>query len=225
MTINQWYAFDTETGGLSPWEHPLLSVGTAYFKDGRVLNQSEFLVTPDPEKTISPKALEINGLDVGALEEAEDAFHHRDAGEVMRINLQSMQESGVPLVGHNMTFDITYIMVNAGRPGAELGSEYMFFDTKLLVRHFAPEHQHKNLGELCEMFGIPLDNAHNAVADATATGLLFGALLREYPEIESWSAEELRAIMEEEFDGQTAGYSGRLAFDRFGSATEMSMRD
>ena len=126
MTINQWYAFDTETGGLSPWEHPLLSVGTAYFKDGRVLNQSEFLVTPDPEKTISPKALEINGLDVGALEEAEDAFHHRDAGEVMRINLQSMQESGVPLVGHNMTFDITYIMVNAGCPGAELGSEYMF---------------------------------------------------------------------------------------------------
>lgn len=225
MAINQWYAFDTETGGLSPWEHPLLSVGTAYFADGIALTQSELLVAPDPEKTISPKALEINGLDIKALKETEDTFHHRDAGEVMRINLQSMQESGVPLVGHNMTFDITYIMVNAGCPGAELGSEYMFFDTKLLVRHFAPEHQHKNLGELCEMFGIPLDNAHNAVADATATGLLFGALLREYPEIESWSAEELRAIMEEEFDGQTAGYSGRLAFDRFGSATEMSMRD
>lgn len=225
MAINEWYAFDTETGGLSPWEHPLLSVGTAYFADGIALTQSELLVAPDPEKTISPKALEINGLDIEALKETEDTFHHRDAGETMFEQIRYMRNQGVPIVGHNMTFDITYIMVNAGFPGMELEPEYMFYDTKLLVRHFAPEHQRKNLGELCEMFGIPLDNAHNAVADATATGLLFGALLREYPEIESWSAEELRAIMEEEFDGQTAGYSGRLAFDRFGSATEMSMRD
>lgn len=220
MTFTRWYAFDTETGGLSPWEHPLLSVGSAHFKDGEVTSTSEFLVVPDPTKSISPKALEINNIDV-ALAEAE-GMPHADAGKRMVASFEEKKNAGIPIVGHNMTFDITYAMVNAGLGGAELGSEYLFFDTKLLVRHLRPQDSDKHLGQLCDLFGIDLTDAHNAAADAVATGLLFGALLREYPEIESWTADELREIMSSEFDAQVEGHVNWTSFDRFGSATSMS---
>jgi DNA polymerase III epsilon subunit-like protein len=40
----------------------------------------------------------------------------------------------------------------------------------------------RNLGALCEFYGVKLDGAHDATADALAAGRVAWALCRDYPE-------------------------------------------
>lgn len=219
---NDIIAFDTETSGLSPWDNALLSIGIAlFYPDGEIMSASETLIIPDPDKIIDPIAMQINGLDTSVCNKNGVPAHDASTDLINTIIEQS--QKGIPVVGHNMTFDITFAMVNAGREGEEIPEECLLVDTRLLAEYFNPN-DNLHLDELCTKYGINLRYHHYAAYDAAATGKLFLALKNEYPEIATWTASDMRNVMNSQFDKQAQRYrtAGRLAFDRFGSATTVA---
>ena len=99
--------FDTETGGLDPLTHIILSIGLVSFDGDR---RKEIFVR-EPEIVTHPRSMLVNGIDLdwirhnglsprGAVAEVE-AF--LDAVAPNRPELPAM------LVGHNVAFDMAYM--------------------------------------------------------------------------------------------------------------------
>ena len=58
----------------------------------------------------------------------------------------------------------------------------------------------RNLGALCELYGVKLDNAHDATADATAAARLAWKQVRStYPELAQMSTDELMEFQAVEY--------------------------
>lgn len=91
--------------------------------------------------------------------------------------------SGLPLVGHNLSFDLGYLY----RDGLDLLPKQKFYDTLSIARHtlkgrkgdedFDYDVYDYKLDTLCEYYGILFSGAHRASADALATGKLFYELV------------------------------------------------
>ncbi|PPH48574.1 DNA polymerase III subunit epsilon [Rathayibacter sp. AY1C9] len=83
---------------------------------------------------------------------------------------------GRVVVAHNASFERRFLTAELARLGVEttLSSE-MLLCTMQLAREFLPG-AGRSLADCCAAFDIPLENAHRAVVDATATG----RLLAEY---------------------------------------------
>ena len=83
-----------------------------------------------------------------------------------------------PLVGHNIDFDYTFIRKNFESTDLTM-PESPLYDTLSLARSFIYFHNSFSLGSLCDYYGIKIENAHRAGADALATGKLFLYLIQE----------------------------------------------
>ena len=83
-----------------------------------------------------------------------------------------------PIVGMNVAYDLTIMHRDALRHGVmslveitkTLNLTVPCIDVYVLDKHVDPYRKgFRNLGALCETYRVPLDNAHNAEADALAT--------------------------------------------------------
>jgi DNA polymerase-3 subunit epsilon len=88
---------------------------------------------------------------------------------------------GVPLVGMKLDYDLTILDVLGGRfwgQGlAQQGWRGPVFDVGVLDRHFDSERQgRRTLGDLCAHYGVELEDAHDAWADAVASVRVLFAL-------------------------------------------------
>ena len=103
---------------------------------------------------------------------------------------------GAILVGHNVrSFDYAMLKTEFLRMGRLAPQPKAIMDTLELVRRLKLPRPHR-LGAMCQRYGIRLEAAHTAAADAAATMLLFwrlsvehaGAFRRPLPELERWIA-------------------------------------
>jgi DNA polymerase-3 subunit epsilon len=107
---------DTETGGLNPLEHSLLSVGLV---SGDGTRTDEFFVS-EPKMVTNPRSMAVNRLDPAQV--ARDGLE--PAETVARIEAFLDAYPGprpVMVVGHNVAFDVAflrrlYAMANAPFP-------------------------------------------------------------------------------------------------------------
>lgn len=107
MAKNNLVIIDTETGGLSPREHSLLTIGMVFVKDGEIRHKKEWFVKHDVYN-VSAKAMEINGINLvehdrkaQPIEDIRKEFH-RIMEEIYPISKPSV-------VGHNISFDIGFV--------------------------------------------------------------------------------------------------------------------
>lgn len=101
---------DTETGGLDPARHALLSVGLV---DSLTDQMWGSLVRPAPGLGIEEEALGVNGLSVSLLE--EDGFAEGDVvGMIERIGKKCR---GAVLAGCNVGFDVGFLRAAFERCG------------------------------------------------------------------------------------------------------------
>lgn len=153
---------DTETGGLDPAVHPLLSL--AFYNPDHIFYdriKNEWF-------TCDPDALAINKLD------PNEGFGRE---EFRKRVFEFWENCGKPkfeLIGHNIGFDVSFIkQLNLPK---EMFN-YHVIDTSTLM--FVLKDRKKipdikwNLKALCNHFGVVLDDAHNALADAKATYELY----------------------------------------------------
>jgi DNA polymerase-3 subunit epsilon len=178
---------DTETGGLDPRYHSLLSVGVALWIDGRIVDTEQYFIKRDIYK-VTMEALEVNKLNVievckkgiseGNLFNSISTFLGRNEIDPLR--------RGVPrltLGGHNINFDVGFLKEADAYLFNQMFS-YRTVDTSAIARFLV------DLGKLPEdlrggssqklldyfKIGDP-DKRHDSLADAIDAANLYNALL------------------------------------------------
>ena len=178
---------DTEASGLPKnWELPYSAQNNwpfcvqvawiLYKKDGQKLKQeNHYIIEPDFE--IEKSATKIHGITLSFLQK-----NGQSRKEVMKMLADDVIKYQPLVIGHFMLFDFHMIAVDFYRTGIEnpVKSE-MTFCTMVATTHLVknPVKKFFKLGELYEaLFGLPLNDQHNALVDAKATAECFFELVK-----------------------------------------------
>jgi predicted DnaQ family exonuclease/DinG family helicase len=163
MAQRIYVALDLETTGLDPKRDAIMEIGAVRFTDGVVLDRFATLV--NPQRPIPLRIQQLTGIrdaDVAHAPRLEDVLPELRA-------FVSSQTSAV--IAHNAPFDMGFLRargVNFQRPA---------LDTLELATILLPGQASYSLGELCHRLQIPLVDAHRALDDAAAAGVLFERLV------------------------------------------------
>lgn len=168
-----WYdrdlvVFDVETTGVDPEAGDrVVEVGVARFRQGHCVGSWGGVV--HPQRPIPSEVAEIHGIDDAAVKDAPpftSVLPH-----VIRLSRDAHP------VAYRAEFDKRFLLSEVSRLSVDLDAVPMFnpkirwVDPLVWVRRNASLYGNK-LAEVCERWGIALDQAHRATADARATGAL-----------------------------------------------------
>lgn len=164
--MDSFIAIDVETANNE--RSSICSVGAVKVRDGIITDRRYTLVRPEPD-WYAWHCTRVHGLT------AEDTFDAPSFGTVWR-QWQPWLE-GLPLVAHNAQFDAGCIREACRIYGLEAPDTFLC--TLQAARKSIPRGMcaSKSLDSLCEYFGIPLKNHHNALDDAEACAKLAIVLL------------------------------------------------
>ena len=168
----RYIAVDIETSGLSPVKDKIIEIGASLYVDGEIQRTFSSLVKPQLA-SLPERITELTGITEEMLTNAPLE------SEVMEQFLEFVEED-VPLLGHNILFDYSFLKVAAGRLGQNF--ERKGFDTLRLARLCHPELPAKTLAAMCEFYHIENKHAHRAYEDAIAAAELFEKLKSGFSE-------------------------------------------
>lgn len=155
---------DVETTGLDPEQNDIIEFAAVRrTPDGREAAKFHFYVDIERPETVQAKALEINGY-TSELWAAQGALSPSTAW-------QTLVDSGILddaiVAGHNVGFDVAFLKSTFKRHGIKYRMDYHLFDTvTLALEHLQPFVSSVSLVAVCVALGIPVRDAHTALADA-----------------------------------------------------------
>lgn len=163
---------DFETTGINPQKDRILQMAAVIVTGaGEVIHSFDTVVKPEQPEEYEHGAEHIHGIS------REHVAHGMPLSEALE-KLWSLSEGHV-ITAHNARFDIGFLHAETQRMGMSQRVN-TFLDTLTLARRADTEKTRKHsLGALCQHYGIELDHAHHALADATATAQLLLQLLTE----------------------------------------------
>ena len=165
---NSYIAIDVETTGLAPGRDKILEIAALYVEEGKI--RDRFVTLIQPCRPIAPEITRLTGI-------TDDLV--REAPEVEAVIGELVKFCGeLPLLGHNISFDYSFLQQAAVNAGLKLPANVL--DTLGLCRSFMPAGEPKNLGAACAWYGISQTEAHRAQADAVSAHLLYQKLLGQY---------------------------------------------
>ncbi|EOT23476.1 exonuclease, DNA polymerase III, epsilon subunit [Eubacterium sp. 14-2] len=159
---------DLEMTGLQARTDRILEIGAVKVEKGREDQVFHRMVNPHME--LSEEIIKLTGIT------GEMAQKGCETEEAVK-EFQEFSE-GLPLVGHNILFDYSFLkqyIVNYGGTFEKEG-----IDTLKLARKFLPEAEKKTLDYLCEFLGIFREQNHRALEDAKAAAELFRYLQERF---------------------------------------------
>ncbi len=159
--MNRFIAVDVETANSEP--SSICAIGAVKVHDGVIVDRRYNLVHPEPDYYIR-RCSGIHGLTDA------DTYNAPSFGQLWESWIGWLD--GHRLIAHNALFDSRCIReacrVYRLDPPAHWGCTLRAARRKI-PRFVLPS---KSLDSLCGFFGIPLDNHHNALADAEACAKL-----------------------------------------------------
>lgn len=178
---------DTETGGIDPEKHSILSVaGFGWSMGEEPVELFDILIREDP-LWVDARSMDINHIDLNRV--VREGLDPKDAVELIdRALLPFFGESKACLVGHNIGFDIAFLkkMYTKAWRGKRFDDHFAYrsVDTSTILT-FLMEARVIPSGKpssdrMFEMFGIevPEEDRHTARGDALATVKAFEAMIR-----------------------------------------------
>lgn len=175
-------AFDLETTGPDP-------------HNARIVTANLTTITPNPhggwdaagrnwllnpEVDIPEGAQAVHGITTEYAR--EHGQNYADGLDEITRAVAAVWESGYALVAYNASFDVTLLHVEAQRAlgrGVPIGG--LILDPFVIDKAFDQFRKgSRKLGEVCAVYGLTLDNAHVAEADALAAARLAWVMLRRY---------------------------------------------
>lgn len=162
--IDTYTAIDLETTGVAPSTDRIIEIGMAHITDGVITDTFSSFVNPGIP--VSARITEITGIT------GEDVADAPMIEELIGYVLEYTE--GMPLLGHNVSFDYGFIKKAALDNG--LGFERCGIDTLKIARRIIPQAQHKNLPALCAYFNIDPGRSHRALDDAISASKLYHAM-------------------------------------------------
>lgn len=178
--ITDYLALDIETTGLSPEKDRIIEIGAVKYKNSEAVGEFSCLV-----RTCQPLPEKITAL-TGITEEM--LARGRDEKTAITGFLAFAKDMPV-LLGHNISFDYSFIKVAALRFGMEFEREAL--DTLRFAKKLHPELQSRALTALCAYYGIVQESAHRAVEDAVSAHRLYRALAARFPDYDRFVPQKL----------------------------------
>lgn len=167
--VKDFIAIDTETTGLSIKSDKIVEVSAILFKDFKPVSIFHTLI--NPEKNISKKATEINGI-------TKEMVANAPRFEQISKSLSEFV-SGYPIVAHNAPFDMKFLAVS----GLDISPKAVIYDTLELSRRLFEDLENYKLQTVCDECCIYFSNAHRSSSDALAAGLLFNEIIKQRMEV------------------------------------------
>ncbi|MET0726057.1 MAG: NAD(P)H-binding protein [Leifsonia sp.] len=182
--------FDLETTGIDVETTRIVTATVAVLDaDGTVVGRTDWLV--DPGIIIPDGAAEIHGI---TTEYAR--IHGRVAADAIAEIVAAVRghlADGIPLVAYNASYDLSVLNREAVRYGIPpLVAPSPVIDPLIIDKAVDTYRKGKRtLTAAAEHYGVVLDNAHDAGADAIAAGHVAQAIARRYPHALALTAAEL----------------------------------
>lgn len=173
---------DTETGGLDPQKHSLLSVGLVLWDNGIIIDSKEILIN-DGVLSATDEALAINRINLD--EHKKIAISPKDAIEQIKQFAQKCKigDDKITIAGHNVQFDVGFLkqLFYNNEERFHTIFSHRIIDTSSILNYLylAGKLKQKAVSSdsAFEYFGIEVDGRHTALGDAVATAELFTKLL------------------------------------------------
>lgn len=179
--------FDTETTGVS-YKATIIQIAGIIEIDGEIVETFDITAAPFPDSEINEEALAVTGLTLEEINNYQEPTKaYKQFIDILNKHIDRYDKNDkFDIIGHNVKFDIEKLVTWSKRCGDKFLGSYLdwkrVFDTMaftqcLKVADMLEETDDNKLSTLCEAYGIELNNAHNALADITATRDLFYFLI------------------------------------------------
>lgn len=209
MTTATWtstpmLAFDLETTGVDPHTARIVTataatVGPEPHADPLarpVTVVNEWLV--DPGIDIPPQAVAVHGITTETAR-ARGEPAKIAVGQILDCIARAARD-GVPLVGHNISYDLSVLHAEALRwdlcpPDLKKGTLGWVIDTLVMDKQMDRYRRGKRTLEVTAAhYGVALNTAHDATSDAVAAARIAAVMSHRYPELAAHTAEKLHAL-------------------------------
>ncbi|CAL9398085.1 3'-5' exonuclease [Streptomyces sp. NPDC090994] len=187
--------FDLETTGTDPREARIVTGAVIEVRAGEPLGHREWLADPGIE--IPAGAVAVHGISTErAAAEGRPADQVADA---IADVLVAYWKTGVPVVAYNAAFDLTLLTAELRRHALPSLRDRLggpdpapVIDPYTIDRSVDRYRRGKrNLEAVCAEYGVPLDTAHDASADALAAARLARAIAGRHPKVAALTPAEL----------------------------------
>ncbi|WP_399931529.1 3'-5' exonuclease [Streptomyces kanamyceticus] len=187
--------FDLETTGTDPDEARIVTAAVIEVKAGETLGHRTWLA--DPGVPIPDDAVAVHGV---TNERAAAEGRPADAvADALAEVLVSYWRSGVPVIAYNAVFDLSLLSAELRRYGLPSLRERLggaepgpVIDPYTIDRSVDRYRKGKrNLEAVCTEYGVVLEAAHDAAADAQAAARLACAIADRHPKVASLGPAEL----------------------------------
>ena len=165
--VSDFIVIDLETTGLKPSINEIIQMCALRFEGGAPAEC--FLTYVKPLKGINEEAQQVNGI-------TEEMIQDAPLIEQVMNSFDAFTSGGLPIVGHNILFDLKFLHTNGSKIPTQ---KRKFYDTCSLARKVYPDSQY-SLDNLCgNVLRIARNDNHSALSDCATTGLLFKEIKTE----------------------------------------------
>ena len=205
-------AFDVESTGVDPETDRIVTSTISVVGGDAPADTVSWLADPGVE--IPAGATNVHGI---TTEQARS--EGRPAAEVVdeiTAKLAEQSRAGVPIVAFNARYDLTMLDREARRHGLEPllervgGADALLVVDPLIIDKQLDRYRKgkRTLTAVCAQYGVPLEDAHAADADAIAAARVAWKLAQTFPELDgielgelhrqqtSWAAEQAASLQE-----------------------------
>jgi len=213
-TEGPFVAFDTETTGTDPCVARILQAAIITYDPKGIRREEDDVIYIDPGIPIPPEAIAIHGITADKLRK-EKAWEAKSGVEhVSRILHDRSSQRGYPCVIYNTTYDYPLLLAECQRHGIEVGRRPMFLDPLVIDRALDKYRRgSRKLGDTARFYGVRLDAAHGALADATAALAIMRALIKIYPHLKTFdlpTMQKMQVNWHTEWRDRINTYRGRI---------------
>lgn len=152
---------DLETTGGNPDTEKIIEIGMVKIENRKISEERSFLI--NPQKDIPDFVQKLTGI------RKADVEHSPKIEEVIDEIITFIGDS--ILVAHNTSFDIPFlngVLKKLQRPTLD----NKVICTNIMTKYMIPDIMSSNLNYMSSIFGISHSQAHRAIEDARATGML-----------------------------------------------------
>lgn len=192
-------AFDVESTGSDPETARVVTACVAHVDGSGVIPPESETWLLDPGCDIPAEAAAIHGI---------TTEHAREHGKPPAAALADISgailrsaRAGTPVVAYNAPYDCTVLDRETRRNGLDpFGPEFedakgTVIDPLVLDKALDPYRKgSRKLAAACAHYGVRIDGAHDAAADAIAAARVAWAIARRYPHVGRMSLTELHAF-------------------------------
>ena len=166
-SFDTYTAFDVETPNAK--NDSICSLGLVHVKDGRVVSKEYYLV--DPDDRFDYFNVKLHGISMKTVK-GEPSFPKiwEKIGDYFTEGL---------IVAHNATFDLNVLSKTLRTYRIDV-PEISYVCTMKLSRKYNKESSRHGLDHVCNIFGVDLENHHNAMDDAEACQGILERMKRRY---------------------------------------------